>query len=318
MRYIEDLQNGIEKCIVENQALLIGEDIGFPYGGAFKVTKQLSEKYPGSFLTTPMSEQAFTGLGIGYALQGNSVIVEIMFGDFITLCADQLINHAAKLYDLYGRKVSFVLRTPSGGYRGYGATHSQCLERLFLGIPGLQVLAPSVFHRPGALLQKALTSGMPTLFIENKLDYTRSLYQKKADGFFVLQEENGIVSLEIDGEAPEAVLVTYGGMAPLAVKVCEDIMLEEEIPLQVLIFSDLNTTGESLAPYLHAKRILTIEEGWAAHGVGSGILSSLAVDNKKTAVLGAGPHSIYSGKGLEDEVLLQERNIIDAIMQIVS
>jgi pyruvate/2-oxoglutarate/acetoin dehydrogenase E1 component len=200
MKYFENIKKGLQIAIEEHDALLLGEDIAEPYGGAFKVTKGLSKKYPQNIMNTPMSEQGFTGMGIGYALHGGYVIVEIMFGDFITLCADQLINHAAKLYDLYGNNLHFLLRTPSGGYRGYGATHSQSMERLFVGIPGLQVLSPSVFSAPGELLLNGIKSGKPTLFIENKLDYNEELILDDTfDIFCKSSAKEDVVSINIRG-----------------------------------------------------------------------------------------------------------------------
>ena len=92
---------------------------------------------------TPISEQAITGIAIGAAVAGLRPVMEIMFMDFITLAVDQMVNLAAKLHPIYGQKCPMVLRTPPGAGRGYGATHSQSLERLFLGTPGIKVVAPS-------------------------------------------------------------------------------------------------------------------------------------------------------------------------------
>ena len=317
MKYIENLQNGLERCIRDKDALLVGEDIGVPYGGAFKVTKGLAAQYPDSFMMTPMSEQGFTGMGIGYALQGGFVVVEIMFSDFITLCADQLVNHAAKLYDLYGNDLHFVLRTPSGGYRGYGATHSQSLERMFVGISGLQVLAPSIFHPPGEVLCNALESGIPTLFIENKLDYTRNLYQAEEGSFLHVQEAGGITSIEVDGEQPDISVITYGGMAPLVAGLCEKLMLDEELAVQVLVISDLNVGADVLTQQVKSERILTVEEGWADGGIGAALLGRFGAGGKSGCALGARPHSLYSGKRLEDEILPQESDVETAILDMV-
>ena len=129
---------------------VIGEDIKDPYGGAFKVTKGLSSKFPDRVLTTPISESAIVGFGTGLAISGYRPIVEIMFGDFITLCVDQIVNGASKFKWMYGDNfdVPLVIRTPMGGNRGYGATHSQTLENLFL-VYLMFILYPSIFHNPG-------------------------------------------------------------------------------------------------------------------------------------------------------------------------
>ena len=151
---LDSLNNALRLALAQDERVyLLGEDLLSPYGGAFKVARGLSDEFPGRVLTTPISEAGFTGLAVGMALGGLRPVVEIMFGDFITLAADQLINHAAKFAWMYngnegepGRLLAgapLVLRTPMGGRRGYGPTHSQTLEKHFLGVPGLRVLAPS-------------------------------------------------------------------------------------------------------------------------------------------------------------------------------
>src|SRR4030067_3642529 len=159
----------------DDRILLLGEDILDPYGGAFKVTRGLSSKYPARVFTTPISEAGIIGVGAGLALRGFRPIVEIMFGDFLPLPADQLINHVAKFRWMYNQKVRLplVVRTPMGGRRGYGPTHSQTLEKIFMGIPGLKLLAPHTLGKPGQLLLSAINSSNeePVLFIENKLLY---------------------------------------------------------------------------------------------------------------------------------------------------
>ncbi len=146
------LNRALHRAFAEDERVyLIGEDLLDPYGGAFKVARGLSTAYPGRVLTTPVSEAGILGVGTGMALRGLRPVVEVMFGDFVTLIADQLVNHAAKFRAMYNGQVAvpLVVRTPMGGRRGYGPTHSQSLEKLFLGVPGLRVLAPSRAGRPG-------------------------------------------------------------------------------------------------------------------------------------------------------------------------
>ena len=108
----------------EKDVFLLGEDILDPYGGAFNVCQGLSSRFPERVLTTPISEAAIVGVAVGMALRGMRPIAEIMFGDFLTLAADQWINHAAKFAWIYNDQVSvpLVIRTPMGGKRGYAAT----------------------------------------------------------------------------------------------------------------------------------------------------------------------------------------------------
>ena len=150
---------------------LMGEDIGV-YGGAFGVTRGLiSEFGPERVRDTPISEQALTGIAIGAAVAGQRPVIEIMFMDFITLAVDQLVNMAAKLHPIYGLPCPLVIRTPPGAGRGYGATHSQSLERLFAGIPGIKIAAPSNADDASGLLQTAIRDNNPVLFLEHKLLY---------------------------------------------------------------------------------------------------------------------------------------------------
>src|SRR4029077_17409108 len=101
----------------DERIILIGEDIEGPYGGAFKVTKNLSLEFPGRVRNTPISEAAVVGLGNGLALSGMRPVCEIMFGDFLTLIADQFINHAAKFRYMFNDQVTVpvIIRTPMGG-----------------------------------------------------------------------------------------------------------------------------------------------------------------------------------------------------------
>ena len=152
---------------------MLGEDILDPYGGAFKVTRGLSTDFPARVRATPISEAAIAGVSAGLALAGFRPIAEIMFGDFLPLCFDQIANHIAKYGAMYngGAKCPVVIRTPSGGGRGYGPTHSQSLEKHFLGVPHLRVVAGSLWHDPVALFDDFLAHDLPVLHIEHKLLY---------------------------------------------------------------------------------------------------------------------------------------------------
>ena len=146
---LDSLHQGLKAVMArDTRVYLLGEDILAPYGGAFKVTRDLSDLYPDRVLTTPISEAGIVGLASGMALRGLRPVVEIMFGDFTTLIADQLINHAAKFRWMYNDqvRVPLVVRTPMGGRRGYGPTHSQTLEKHFLGVPVDLHLVPPPGH----------------------------------------------------------------------------------------------------------------------------------------------------------------------------
>jgi pyruvate/2-oxoglutarate/acetoin dehydrogenase E1 component len=270
MKYIDDLRLAIDKLLSSDlDFYMLGEDICDPYGGAFKVTKNLSSKYPKRLITTPMSEQSFTGMGIGMALGGLKIVVEIMFGDFITLIADQLINHIAKFSQMYELKCNFVVRTPSGGYRGYGATHSQSIEKIFLGIPGIEIIAPNILVSPGELLQTALTSGKPTLFVENKLDYSRELLLDTVINDFInVERYSNYVKCYVEDEIPSLTIITYGGMTSMLLEIQHDIFIKEEIAIEVIVVSNISSiNSEDLNNIIMSDKVITVEEscydfGW--------------------------------------------------------
>lgn len=304
MKYIASLHNGLEKMIKEHNGYLIGEDIQEPYGGAFKVTKGLSDIYPDNIIGTPMCEQAFTGLGVGMALHGDYVSVEIMFGDFITLIADQMINHAAKFYDMYRKDMHFVVRCPSGGYRGYGATHSQSLERLFLGVPGMQVIAPSIATDPGELFNRAIDSGIPTLFVENKLDYPRELLGDRGEYWDkrVSDDYFPTVSINPVGACPDITIITYGGLVTMAMEVVKHFLYENEINIRLLIISELSDLKNKFSD-IHTKSAIVLEEGIADFGWGAEVCYELGRQGIHFERIGAKRRAIPSAKKAEEAIL---------------
>ncbi|NJO38774.1 MAG: alpha-ketoacid dehydrogenase subunit beta, partial [Rhizobiales bacterium] len=209
MRVVETLNQALFELFESDPDLhLLGEDVLDPYGGAFKVTKGLSTRFPNRVLTTPISEACIVGVATGLAIRGRPAIVEIMFGDFLCLAMDQLLNHASKLAWVYDDqiKVPLIVRTPMGGKRGYGATHSQSLEKHFCGMPGLAVLAVHPFGDPGDVLRKAYRLGAPALVIENK-----TMYGRAARPIDDLPKP----------AAPDLAIVTYGGCVEPAVAAAE-------------------------------------------------------------------------------------------------
>ena len=134
-RIAERIRNAFQQTLEKDSTTIhIGEDIRSPYGGAFKATKGLSDQFPDRVLNMPISEQAIVGIGNGLALRGMRPFTEIMFGDFLSLTFDQIINHAAKFAYMFNDNVTvpIVIRTPMGGKRGYGPTTVKVLRSTFL------------------------------------------------------------------------------------------------------------------------------------------------------------------------------------------
>ena len=236
---------------------LMGEDIGV-YGGAFGVTRGLIEEFgPDRIRDTPISEQALTGIAIGAAVAGQRPVIEIMFMDFITLAVDQLVNMAAKLHPIYGRSCPLVIRTPPGGGRGYGATHSQSLERLFACIPGIKIAAPSNATDASGLLQTAIRDNNPVLFLEHKL-----LYPHRFEVADTLPGPIPFGAAAVTREGDDLTLVAWSHMALVAQHAATKLAVEgieaEIVDLRTLAPLDIGTIVESAK---RTGRVVILEEG---------------------------------------------------------
>ena len=287
MTVLGALNAGLHRVMeADPRVVLMGEDILDPYGGAFKVTQGLSSAFPGRVMAAPISEAGMVGIAAGMALRGLHPVVEIMFGDFLTLAADQLVNHAAKFRWMYNDqvRVPLVVRTPMGGRRGYGPTHSQTLEKLFLGVPGLKVLAPCTLGDPGDLLAAAVADPDPVLFIENKLLYLSPLQDEDSldeFDFKRLPTSGGApaYSLTVRAAPPAAItLVTYGYMAELAREAALKMAYEDEIFIDLVVLTQLAPFDlEPIAASLErTRRLLAVEEGTLTHGWGAEVLARMA------------------------------------------
>ena len=319
----------------EDRVLVMGEDILDPYGGAFKVTKGLSTKFPDRVLGTPLSEASIVGMASGMAMRGMLPIVEIMFGDFLMLVADQLINHAAKFRWMYndGVRVPIVVRTPMGGRRGYGPTHSQSLEKHFLGVPGLWVVAPHVAGDPGALLRQAVVDNdEPVLFIESKTCYARPLITSiRGLEFQTLSASEAPFPTTYIGHGssnggPDALICTYGGMTPHCLEAVEQLTDQEGLTVDLAVFSQL-----SPPPVDHVVRILEehrpgvivyVEEGtttggWAAEMVAQ--FTKIGGENRYATPaihqrIGGLEQPIPSSRELERQALPQVADIVRTVV----
>jgi pyruvate/2-oxoglutarate/acetoin dehydrogenase E1 component len=311
----------------DDRVYVLGEDLLDPYGGAFKVTRGLSTKYPAHVLTTPISEAAIVGLANGMAMRGLRPVAEIMFGDFVTLIADQLVNHAAKFNWMYNRniKVPIVVRTPMGGRRGYGPTHSQSLEKMFMGVPGLKVVAPNTLGDPGQLLESAIADDDPVLFVEHKLLYPRSLLEPgQGDLIDFKVHESGETYpnfiLNIPNQVPQLTLATYGYNFELARAAVLNLLMEYEVFTEIVLFSqlspfDLKILFESLQ---RTHRLLTVEEGTLSLGWGAELAARAAerVNGLMIRRVAALDLPIANTKSLEQSILPSVQDITSAALRL--
>ncbi len=304
----------------DRRLVLVGEDIAGPYGGAFKVTKNLSLEFPDRVRSTPISEAAIVGICNGLALQGMVPICEIMFGDFLTLCADQFINHAAKFRYMYDEKVQvpLIIRTPMGGRRGYGPTHSQSLEKYFMGVPGTMMLALHPRFDPGIIYDRLLQSiDRPTIVIENKLLYGQKISADAPTGFTYQNTEDRFPTTRLKpGAAPDLTIFCYGGMLTEAEKAVDvlfdahDIVCEVICPIQLFPLN-VDPLLESLAG---TRRLLVVEEGTGFAALGAEVIST--VNERAPGLLQAvrrlsgPPHPIPSCGPLEKALLPGTSHIV--------
>jgi pyruvate/2-oxoglutarate/acetoin dehydrogenase E1 component len=339
MKYVESLNIALHQLMSnDDKVLVIGEDITDPYGGAFKVTKGLSSSFKNRVISTPISEAAITGFATGTAMRGFKPILEIMFGDFITLCVDQIVNGMTKFHWMYGEQlnVPILIRTPMGGRRGYGPTHSQTLEHLFLNISGLSIVAPSEFHNPGELLIQLLENSQhPVLFIESKVLYSKTLLNTEGDhelrNFIVrnifksnlyLPSISFKVNVKKDADIT---LIAYGGNSHIALDAILHVFEEEEIIVELIIPSMIKPLPleDVLTSASNTGRVIIVEEccSLAAWGVALGMQimrNSFSTLKKPVVCLGAKEEPIPSSIELEKEVLPQKEDIVDAIFKILT
>lgn len=250
---------------------LMGEDIGL-YGGAFGVTRGLLETFgPERVRDTPISEQALTGIAIGAAVAGQRPIIEFMFMDFIALAVDQLVNMAAKLKPIYGLECPLVIRAAHGGGRGYGATHSQSLERLFMGIPGILIAAPSNASDASALLQTALRGRNPVLFLEHKM-----LYPQRFDDLDRLPDPLPFGVANVVRTGKDVTIIAWSYMTQLAIH-ASDQLLESGIEAEVIDLLTLNPLdiGLIIESLKQTGRAIIVEEGPKTGGIGAEIAAQI-------------------------------------------
>ena len=251
---------------------LMGEDIG-AYGGSFGVTRGLLAEFGDQRIrNTPISESGFVGTAIGAAVAGMRPVVEIMFMDFITQAVDQLVNMAAKLHYVYGLNCPLVIRTAMGAGRSYGATHSQCLERLYFGVPGIKIVAPASGADFAALLQGAIADPNPVLFLEHKL-----LYPLRWEMPETPPEPVAPGSARIARAGTDVTIIGWSWMAFAAERAGASLADKEGeaevIDLRSLAPLDMATL---LASAGKTRRVLIVEEGPRTGGVAAEIAAQIA------------------------------------------
>ncbi|HMJ60482.1 MAG TPA: thiamine pyrophosphate-dependent enzyme, partial [Bryobacteraceae bacterium] len=320
------LNSSLRKLLTNDpRVVLLGEDMHDPYGGAFKVTAGLSSDFPLRVISTPISEAGVVGSSIGLALAGFRPIAEIMFADFVTLAMDQLYNHAVKFPGMFpGVEVPLVVRTPSGGRRGYGPTHSQSPENLLAGVPGLTVVFPSHRHAAGVLLERAVSSWpYPTVFFEHKLVYglpcdPAAYRESTAD---TEDPAAALFPTLVSGSSnPDLTLVGYGGILPLLESVATKLE-QEELDIEIIVPALLAPLPRRTLVGLlgNRERILVVEEGHAEYGFAAELGAALleAGHNGRFLRVGTPPVPVPAARSLEADVIPSEEYILEKAISLI-
>ncbi|MEK7783233.1 MAG: alpha-ketoacid dehydrogenase subunit beta [Candidatus Binatota bacterium] len=252
---------------------IIGEDVA-EAGTPFKVLSGLVDEFgPGRVIDSPISEAGITGLGVGAAMTGMRPVVDIMFGDFVTLTMDQMVNQAAKIHYMSGGKlkVPMVLRTTLGATRRSAAQHSQSLHAWFSHVPGLKVVLPSTPYDAKGLLKTAIRDDNPVVFFEDKLMY--QLKGQVPEGEYAIPF--GVADIKRAGT--DITIVATSSMVHVALSAAERLIQAgisaEVIDVRTTAPLDKRTIIESAKK---TSRAIVVDEGYEGYGVTAEIASVIA------------------------------------------
>ena len=294
LRFIDAIRMGLESELRRDPAVFVlGEDV--TVGGPFGATKGLVESFGVARIRdTPISEATIVGMAVGAALAGQRPVVEVMFIDFITLAMDQLVNHAAKLRYMTGGllHVPLVIRAQGGAQGAMAAHHSQSLEAWLTHVPGLQVVAPSTPADAMGLLQAAIRSDDPVLYLEHRaLYWTRGDVPDGEDAAFV-----PLGRAVVRRPGTDVTIVAWSRMAITALAAAKELAAEgvdtEVIDLRSLAPLDIDTVLASVA---RTGRLVVAHEAVTSGGFGGEIaarVNEAAWDQLRAPVVRVGAPSV--------------------------
>ena len=318
--------DAIKEAIAEEMrrdplVVLMGEDVA-EAGTTFKVLTGLVEEFgKDRIIDTPISEAGFTGLGVGAAMTGLRPIVDIMFGDFLTIIMDQLVNQAAKIHYMSGGKwkVPLVVRATMGATRRSAAQHSQSLHAWPSHIPGLKVVVPSTPYDAKGLFKSAIRDDNPVVIFEHKISY------RKVKG--PVPEEEYIIPIgvaDVKREGRDVTIIALSSMVQVALgaaKLLEEVGISAEVvdprttwPL------DEKTLVESVKK---TSRCIVIDEGYYRYGITGEIASTIQEQafydlDGPVRRLGAMHVPIPFSPSLEDSTVPSERQFFDMAREMLN
>ena len=287
---IQGIADALRDAITEEMerdetVFCIGEDIAVPggWGGAFTVTLGLEKKFPDRMIDTPIAELGFFGVAVGAALMGMRPIADVQYGDFLFLASDQIINNASKMRYMSGGacKVPLVMRAPIGA-TGRGSQHAQSMERYFIGVPGLKVVAVSNAYDAKGILKAAVRDDNPVLIFEHKLLYGSKGARREpgaVDAGSEIPEEDYVVALDsakVHRSGSDVTLLGWLLMHHLNMQAAETLagkgVSAEVIDVRSLSPIDYNVIGESIKK---TGRVVIVEEGPKTGGVSAEIAAGI-------------------------------------------
>ncbi|MBO9626558.1 MAG: alpha-ketoacid dehydrogenase subunit beta [Microbacterium sp.] len=257
----------------DEDVFLIGEEIG-RFEGSYKITAGMLEEFgPKRVRDTPIAEEGFTGAAVGAAMLGLRPVVEIMTINFSLLALDQIVNHAAKIYGMFGgqARVPMVIRTPGGGGQQLGATHSQNIELYYAFVPGMKVVAPATPADAKALMLAAIRDDDPVLVLENLALY--NTVGEVPDDI----EPAEIGKAKVVRRGADITVVAYSRMAVVAMQAAEQLAAEgidvEVVDLRSLRPLDRDTVIDSVRSTNCA---VVLEDDWLTYGIGAEIAATIS------------------------------------------
>jgi len=298
---------------------LMGEEVGV-YQGAYKVSKGLLQEFgPQRIVDTPITEEGFSGVGVGAAMAGLRPIVEMMTWNFSLVAIDQIVNGAAKMLYMSGGQfnIPIVFRGPGGAAHQLAAQHSQSLEAWYASVPGLKVVAPSTPYDAKGLLKSAIRDNDPVIFMEGE-----TLYGSKGE---VPDEEYTIPIgvADVKREGTDVTIVAWSKMVTVALKAAETLAADG-ISCEVIDPRTLRPLDD--APILESvrktNRCVILEEGWPYAGVGAQIAYQIQqavfgdLDAPVTRVTGIDVPMPYA-KNLEHMVMPSPARLIAAVREVL-
>jgi len=316
--------NALREAIDEEMArddtvLVMGEDVGH-YGGSYKVTKDLYNKYgQWRVVDTPIAENSFTGMAVGAAMTGLRPIIEGMNMGFLLLAFNQIANNAGMLrYTSGGNfKIPMVIRGPGGVGRQLGAEHSQRLEAYFQAVPGLKIVACSTAYNAKGLLKSAIRDENPVLFFEHVLLYNLKENLPASEYWLPLDKA------DLVRPGQDVTIITYSRMRHHCLQAVKQLEKEGYDPELIDLISlkpmDMKTIGDSIRK---THRVIIVEECMKTGGIAAeltALINEQLFDELDAPILRLSSQDIptpYNGT-LENLTIVQPAKIVEAVEKMV-